>query len=65
MYYGKSTPEMEKLRDEYESIFNFDPNGEIELEFSDYAEYYSLLETCVKEKRDMFDVLNIHDDEYD
>ena len=63
MYYGKSTPELEELRREYESIFNFDPNGEMELEFSDYAEYYGLLKTCVKEKRNMFDVLGIQADE--
>lgn len=57
MYYGKSSPRLEKLREQYEEIFKFDPNGEMELEFADHDEYAELLEVCVREKRDMFDVL--------
>lgn len=57
MYYGKSSTRLEKARNEYENIFNFDPNGEMELEFSDYEEYLKLLETCVREKKTMFEIL--------
>lgn len=60
MYYGNTTPRLERLRSQYEKIFKFDPNGEMELEFGDYEEYVNLLETCVREKRDMFDVLGEH-----
>lgn len=57
MYFGVSTPELEKVRVSYEEIFGHDPNGEMELEFDEYDDYLSLLLQCIKEKRDMFDVL--------
>lgn len=57
MYYGISTPELEKARESYEDIFGYDPNGEMELEFDEHSDYLSLLLQCIKEKRDMFDVL--------
>lgn len=57
MYYGEITPELEKARDEYETIFGYDPNGEMELEFGEHNDYLSVLLKCIEEKRDMFEVL--------
>ena len=57
MYYGKETDELKKAREEYEGIFGYDPNGEIELEFNEQDEYLAVLLQCIEEKKDMFDVL--------
>jgi hypothetical protein len=57
MYYGKETDELKKAREEYESIFGYDPNGEMELEFNEQDEYLAVLLQCMEEKKDMFDVL--------
>jgi hypothetical protein len=57
MYYGKETGELKKAREEYEGIFGYDPNGEIELEFNEQDEYLAVLLQCIEEKKDMFDVL--------
>ena len=46
-----------KAREEYEGIFGYDPNGEIELEFNEQDEYLAVLLQCIEEKKDMFDVL--------
>ena len=43
MYYGKKTGELKKAREEYESIFGYDPNGEMELEFNEQDEYLAVL----------------------
>jgi len=57
MYYGKITSELNKARQDYEAIFGYDPNGEMEFEFGEHDEYLAVLQQCVSEKRDMFDVL--------
>lgn len=57
MYYGKETDELKKAREEYEGIFGYDPNGEIELEFNEQDEYLAVLLQCIEEKKDMFSVL--------
>lgn len=57
MYYGKETDELKKAREEYEGIFGYDPNGEIELEFNEQDEYLAVLLQCIEEKKDMFNVL--------
>ena len=57
MYYGKETGELKKAREEYESIFGYDPNGEMELEFNEQDEYLAVLLQCIEEKKDMFNVL--------
>lgn len=58
MYHGKSSPELESARKEYEKIFNFDPNGEMALEFGDdHDDYLAVLQQCIEEKKDMFEVL--------
>ena len=46
-----------KAREEYEGIFGYDPNGEIELEFNEQDEYLAVLLQCIEEKKDMFNVL--------
>ena len=48
---------LKKAREEYESIFGYDPNGEMELEFNEQDEYLAVLLQCIEEKKDMFDVL--------
>lgn len=47
---------MMRLQD-YEGIFGYDPNGEIELEFNEQDEYLAVLLQCIEEKKDMFNVL--------
>lgn len=59
MYYGPESEEVLKLRKEYKKLFGYDPNGDVEIEFSDQDEYVDLLKKCLEEKRDMFDTLNI------
>ncbi len=48
---------IKKAREEYEGIFGYDPNGEIELEFNEQDEYLAVLLQCIEEKKDMFNVL--------
>lgn len=50
MYYGKETGELKKAREEYESIFGYDPNGEMELEFNEQDEYLAVLLQCIRRK---------------
>ena len=61
MYYGRITMELNKVRYEYEDMFGYDPNGEMEIEFGDdeYYEYVKLLKKCVEVKKDMFEVLDL------
>lgn len=59
MYYGPQSSELLKLRKEYEKLFGYDPNGDVEIEISAHDEYAELLNKCISEKRDMFDVLDI------
>ena len=54
---GEQSGELKKAREEYEGIFGYDPNGEIELEFNEQDEYLAVLLQCIEEKKDMFDVL--------
>jgi len=53
MYYGKNTPELDLLREQYEEIFGDDPNGDMELEFGekDYRRYCKILKECIKTGR--------------
>ena len=61
MYYGESSLELIRMRERYEEIFGYDPNDFEELEFANQKEYLNLIEKCVKEKRDIFDVLGIEE----
>ena len=47
MYYGISSHKLLELRDEYEKLFGYDPNGDMEYEFGDYGEYVQLLNKCI------------------
>ena len=42
MWYGKNTPELIKLKEEYKKKFGYNPDGEMELEYgdSDYEDYF-------------------------
>lgn len=57
MYYGDNSEDLNKARNEYHDIFGYDPNGEMELEFSDHDEYLSILHQCIEEEKDIFEVL--------
>lgn len=60
MYHGESTEELIRLREEYEKIFGYDPNGEMELEFKeeDYNLYIETLKECIKSGKDIFEMLD-------
>ena len=51
MYYGISSHKLLELRDEYEKLFGYDPNGDMEYEFGDYGEYVQLLNKCINQKK--------------
>lgn len=61
MYYGQVTEELNKVRYEYEDMFGYDPNGEMEIVFGEdeYNEYLKTLKKCVETKKDMFEVLDL------
>ena len=48
---------MLELRDEYEKLFGYDPNGDMEYEFGDYGEYVQLLNKCINQKKDLYEIL--------
>ncbi len=58
MYYGKNTPELDLLREQYEEIFGDDPNGDMELEFGekDYRRYCKILKECIKTGRYIYKI---------
>ena len=57
MYYGISSHKLLVLRDEYEKLFGYDPNGDMEYEFGDYGEYVQLLNKCINQKKDLYEIL--------
>lgn len=61
MYYGQVTEELNKMRHEYENMFGYDPNGEMEIVFGEdeYYEYLKTLKKCVETKKDMFEILDL------
>lgn len=50
MYYGHKTKELEKLCKQYEDVFGYDPNGEMEVDYGedDYNEYIQDLKKAIK-----------------
>lgn len=50
MYYGKSTPELEKLNEEYRKLFGVYPYGHMELEYgaNEYREYVRDIKKALK-----------------
>lgn len=59
MYYGQRSEELLQLRLEYEDVFGYDPNGDIEIEISDHDEYVALLKKCISDRKDIFEILDI------
>ena len=57
MYYRISSHKLLELRDEYEKLFGYDPNGDMEYEFGDYGEYVQLLNKCINQKKDLYEIL--------
>lgn len=51
MYYGISSHKLLELRDKYEELFGYDPNGDMEYEFDNYDEYIQLLNSCIEQKK--------------
>ena len=47
MYHGPKSEELLELRIQYEKMFGYDPNGDVEIEIADYGEYVSLLKRYV------------------
>ena len=59
MQHGPKSEELLELRIQYEKMFGYDPNGDVEIEIADYGEYVSLLKKCIEERKDMFEILEI------
>ena len=51
MWYGKDTPELLKLKVEYEKKLGHNPDGEMDVEYGQdsYALYLDDIKTCIKE----------------
>ena len=56
MYYGISSHKLLELRDKYEELFGYDPNGDMEYEFDNYDEYIQLLNSCIEQKNDLYKI---------
>lgn len=52
MWHGKDTPELIKLKEEYEKITGYTADGEMDLDYdqSTYADYVNDLKTCIEKK---------------
>lgn len=59
MYYGEESEVLLGLRREYEKMFGYDPNGDVEIEISDHGEYCDILRRCIVKKKDIFELLDI------
>lgn len=59
MWYGKDTGELNKLRLEYEKIFGYNPDGEMELEYgeSDYNDYVRDIKRAIREKKHLAELV--------
>lgn len=53
MWYGRNTEELMKLKSQYEDIFGYNPDGEMELEYAEnsYNEYVHDLKEAIREKK--------------
>lgn len=58
MWYGKDTNLLRNLRVEYKSLFGYNPEGEISVEYdqSGYKDYIHDLEMAIKTKRHLSEV---------
>ena len=57
MWYGKNTEELMKLKVQYEDLFGYNPDGEMELEYDEtsYNEYVHHLKAELREKKELAD----------
>lgn len=57
MYYGKTTPELEKLNKKYRDMFGVYPYGHMELEYGedDYDEYIRDIKNALKTGKQLTD----------
>ena len=57
MWYGKNTEELMKLKVQYEDLFGYNPDGEMDLEYGEnsYNEYVHDLKEAIREKKELAD----------
>lgn len=57
MYYGKTTPDLEKLEEEYYNMFCVYPSGHMEIEYGadEYEEYMADVKKALKIKKKLTD----------
>ena len=57
MWYGKNTEELMKLKVQYEDLFGYNPDGEMDLEYDEnsYNEYVHDLKEAIREKKELAD----------
>ena len=55
MWYGKNTEELMKLKVQYEDLFGYNPDGEMDLEYDEnsYNEYVHDLKEAIREKKNL------------
>ncbi len=58
MWYGKMTPELEELYDQYYVMFNGDPDEYIELQYgqNDYDDYVRDIKKAIELKKELPEV---------
>ena len=59
MWYGKDTDYLKKLRDEYKSLFGYNPDGELSVEYGQtgYKDYIHDLEKAIKTKKHLAEIV--------
>ena len=57
MWYGKNTEELMKMKVQYEDLFGYNPDGEMDLEYDEnsYNEYVHDLKEAIREKKELAD----------
>ena len=53
MWYGKDTKELSELKEQYEGIFGYDPDGEMDLSYgpAHYDDYVNNLKEAIRTNR--------------
>lgn len=59
MWYGRNTPELINLKEEYKKKFGYNPDGEMELEYgdSDYEDYVHDIKMALETGKDLADLV--------
>ena len=57
MWYGKDTPELLELKEQYEKIFGYSPDGDVELEYDQahYEDYVNDIKEAIRTKRHLIE----------